>query len=75
MVVTFIAFESFEGGHIIILILLLTIKICLQVDWVTMNFVPFSEKSVEMVVELYRHNAKHPAVINAHVLQSILKVI
>ncbi|XP_071082780.1 protein MON2 homolog [Haliotis cracherodii] len=44
-----------------------------QVDWVTMNFVPFSEKAVEMVVELYRQNAKHPAVINAHVLQNIIK--
>lgn len=44
-----------------------------QVDWVTMNFVPFAEKTIEMVVELYGTTAKHPAVIQAHVLQHIIK--
>lgn len=44
-----------------------------QVDWVTMNFVPFSEKCVEMVVDLYRVTAKHSAVINGHILEHIIK--
>ena len=45
-----------------------------QVDWVTMNFVPFSERALDMVVELYREACSHPTVIKAHVLQNILKV-
>ncbi|XP_078340585.1 protein MON2 homolog isoform X4 [Crassostrea virginica] len=44
-----------------------------QVDWVTMNFVPFAEKSVDMVVNLYIVAAKHPVVIQAHVLQKIIQ--
>lgn len=44
-----------------------------QVDWVTMNFVPFAEKSVEMVVNLYGVSAKHPVVVQAHVLQKIIQ--
>lgn len=46
----------------------------IQVDWVTMNFVPFAEKSVEMVVNLYGVSAKHPVVVQAHVLQKIIQV-
>ncbi|XP_063438367.1 protein MON2 homolog isoform X1 [Mytilus trossulus] len=44
-----------------------------QVAWVTMNFVPFSEKCVEMVVDLYRITARHTAVINGHILENIIK--
>ncbi|KAJ8301796.1 hypothetical protein KUTeg_020783 [Tegillarca granosa] len=44
-----------------------------QVDWVTMNFVPFAERSVEMIVDLYHVTAKHPAVIQSHILQQIIK--
>ena len=39
-----------------------------------MNFVPFSERALDMVVELYREACSHPTVIKAHVLQNILKV-
>ena len=39
-----------------------------------MNFVPFSERALEMVVELYREACSHQTVIKAHVLQNILKV-
>ena len=45
-----------------------------QVDWVTMNFVPFAEKSMEIVVDLYRMTAKHPSCIQSRVLQSIIQV-
>ncbi|ESO95637.1 hypothetical protein LOTGIDRAFT_188347 [Lottia gigantea] len=44
-----------------------------QVDWVTMNFVPFSERTIEMVVDLYSTSANHSSVIKAHVLQNIIK--
>ncbi|XP_076468992.1 protein MON2 homolog [Babylonia areolata] len=46
-----------------------------QVDWVTMNFVPFSERAMEMVVEVYREACSHPTVIQAHVLHSIIKML
>ena len=39
-----------------------------------MNYVPFAEGIVELVVDLYRGTAKNPAVINEHVFQHILKV-
>ena len=45
-----------------------------QVDWVTMNFVPFAERCVEMVTDMYKTTAQHPTVINSRVLQSIIKV-
>ncbi|KAK3745647.1 hypothetical protein RRG08_015435 [Elysia crispata] len=44
-----------------------------QADWVIMNFVPFAEHSVTMVVDLFRATASHPAVIKAEILQHILK--
>lgn len=46
-----------------------------QVDWVSMNFVPFSERALEMVVDLYRGSCNHPSVISAHVLQKIIKML
>lgn len=46
-----------------------------QVSWVTMNFVPFSEKSLDLVLELYRHAARHVAVIRSHVLQSVISTL
>lgn len=60
------------------------IKICLyvevyilrflQVDWVTMNFVPFAERCVELVVDMYKATASHTTVIQSQVLQNIIKV-
>ena len=38
------------------------------------NYVPFSEAVVEIVVELYRSTAKFPSVIHGHVLQRIINV-
>ncbi|XP_064632193.1 protein MON2 homolog isoform X2 [Lineus longissimus] len=46
-----------------------------SVDYVTMNFVPFAEKSLQLVVEMYKTTAKHPAVIHEHVMQNILKAL
>ncbi|PVD25080.1 hypothetical protein C0Q70_15578 [Pomacea canaliculata] len=46
-----------------------------QVDWVTMNFVPFSEKVLWMIVDLYCGASNHQAVIGAHVLQNIIRML
>ncbi|KAL4226462.1 Endocytosis and vacuole integrity protein [Mactra antiquata] len=43
------------------------------VDWVTMNFVPFAERCIELVVDMYKTTASHQNVIQAHVLQNIIK--
>lgn len=39
-----------------------------------MNYVPFAEGVVELVVELYKETAKHLSVVNEHVLQHIIAV-
>nr|XP_006825120.1 PREDICTED: protein MON2 homolog [Saccoglossus kowalevskii] len=46
-----------------------------QPEWIAMNYVPFAEKSLQMVVELYRHTATHQSVIEEHVLQNIIKTL
>ena len=40
-----------------------------------MNYVPFAEGVVRLVVELYRATATHTAVIHQHVLHAVIKVI
>ena len=39
-----------------------------------MNYVPFAEAVIEIVVELYRSTAKFPSVIHGHILQRIIHV-
>ena len=39
-----------------------------------MNYVPFAEGVIDLVVELYKSTAKHPSVIHEHVLQKLIKV-
>ena len=39
-----------------------------------MNFVPFAEKCVDLVIDLYKSTAKHATVIQGHILQHIIKV-
>lgn len=46
-----------------------------QAEWVALNYVPFAERSLEVVVELYQKTACHKAVINEKVLQSIVKTL
>ncbi|XP_057668437.1 protein MON2 homolog isoform X2 [Diorhabda carinulata] len=41
-------------------------------DWVTMNYVPFGEKSISMVVKLYEKTAENPEVITANILKDII---
>lgn len=40
-----------------------------------MNYVPFAERSLEVVVDLYQKTACHKAVVNEKVLQNIIKVM
>ncbi|XP_077567174.1 protein MON2 homolog isoform X2 [Stigmatopora nigra] len=46
-----------------------------QAEWVALNYVPFAERSLEVLVELYHKTACHKAVINEKVLQSIIKTL
>lgn len=46
----------------------------LQAEWVALNYVPFAERSLEVMVDLYHKTACHKAVINEKVLQNIIKV-
>ncbi|XP_076863184.1 protein MON2 homolog isoform X1 [Brachyhypopomus gauderio] len=46
-----------------------------QAEWVALNYVPFAERSLEVVVDLYHKTACHKAVVNESVLQSIIKTL
>uniref|UniRef100_S4RGZ0 Protein MON2 homolog n=1 Tax=Petromyzon marinus TaxID=7757 RepID=S4RGZ0_PETMA len=46
-----------------------------QAEWVAMNYVPFAERALELVVELYQKTACHKAVVNENVLQEIIKTL
>lgn len=45
-----------------------------QGEWVTLNYVPFGEKAITMVVNLYMKTAHEIPVIEGNVLQKILEV-
>ncbi|XP_047242116.1 protein MON2 homolog isoform X2 [Girardinichthys multiradiatus] len=46
-----------------------------QAEWVALNYVPFAERSLEVVGDLYHKTACHKAVINEKVLQNIIKTL
>uniref|UniRef100_A0A3Q3B237 Protein MON2 homolog n=1 Tax=Kryptolebias marmoratus TaxID=37003 RepID=A0A3Q3B237_KRYMA len=46
-----------------------------QAEWVALNYVPFAERSLEVVVDLYQKTACHKAVISEKVLQGIIKTL
>uniref|UniRef100_A0A671NL86 Protein MON2 homolog n=1 Tax=Sinocyclocheilus anshuiensis TaxID=1608454 RepID=A0A671NL86_9TELE len=46
-----------------------------QAEWVALNYVPFAERSLEVLVDLYHKTACHKAVINEKVLQNIIKTL
>ncbi|XP_077982841.1 protein MON2 homolog [Glandiceps talaboti] len=46
-----------------------------QPEWIAMNYVPFAEKSLHMVVELYKTTATYKSVVEEHVLQNIIKTL
>uniref|UniRef100_A0A8C7PRI3 Protein MON2 homolog n=1 Tax=Oncorhynchus mykiss TaxID=8022 RepID=A0A8C7PRI3_ONCMY len=51
------------------------IQLFTPAEWVALNYVPFAERSLEMVVDLYHKTACHKAVINEKVLQNIIKTL
>uniref|UniRef100_A0A672KSL5 Protein MON2 homolog n=1 Tax=Sinocyclocheilus grahami TaxID=75366 RepID=A0A672KSL5_SINGR len=46
-----------------------------QAEWVALNYVPFAERSLEVLVDLYHKTACHKAVINEKALQNIIKTL
>uniref|UniRef100_A0A8C7CDV7 Protein MON2 homolog n=1 Tax=Oncorhynchus kisutch TaxID=8019 RepID=A0A8C7CDV7_ONCKI len=51
------------------------IQLFTPAEWVALNYVPFAERSLEVVVDLYHKTACHKAVINEKVLQNIIKTL
>ncbi|XP_028666343.1 protein MON2 homolog isoform X1 [Erpetoichthys calabaricus] len=51
------------------------IQLFAPAEWVALNYVPFAEKSLDVVVDLYQKTACHKAVVNAKVLQQIIKTL
>lgn len=46
-----------------------------QADWVTMNYVPFGEKALTMVVNLYQKTASEPVVIDGEILRHVIEAL
>ncbi|XP_036375931.1 protein MON2 homolog isoform X2 [Megalops cyprinoides] len=46
-----------------------------QAEWVALNYVPFAERSLEVVVDLYQKTACHKSVVSESVLQNIIKTL
>ncbi|KAG1680890.1 Protein MON2 [Nymphon striatum] len=44
-------------------------------DWVTMNYVPFAEKSMERIVLMYQQMSSQKSVIEAYVLHKIIQML
>ncbi|XP_016414442.1 protein MON2 homolog [Sinocyclocheilus rhinocerous] len=51
------------------------IQLFAPAEWVALNYVPFAERSLEVLVDLYHKTAGHKAVINEKVLQNIIKTL
>lgn len=47
----------------------------LSADWISMNYVPFGEKALNMAIHLYENTAADITVIQANVLQSIIEAL
>lgn len=44
-------------------------------DWISMNYVPFGEKSIKMAVKLYEKTSDNPEVISANILHDIIATL
>ncbi|KAM4747142.1 protein MON2 homolog isoform 1-T1 [Rhinophrynus dorsalis] len=51
------------------------IQLFAPAEWVALNYVPFAEKSLEVVVDLYQKTACHKAVVSEKVLQNVIKTL
>lgn len=46
-----------------------------QVEWVSMNYIPFGEKALMVVVKLYQQTASEDAVVEAQILHEMIKAL
>ncbi|XP_077547344.1 mon2 homolog, regulator of endosome-to-Golgi trafficking isoform X2 [Haemaphysalis longicornis] len=46
-----------------------------HLDWVTLSFVPFGERAMDMAVSLYVQTAQRPVVMQADILHAIVKTL
>ncbi|XP_055710710.1 protein MON2 homolog [Phlebotomus papatasi] len=46
-----------------------------NVEWISMNYIPFGEKSLQVVVKLYRQTAADETVIQSAILHEIIKAL
>uniref|UniRef100_T1D1X0 Protein MON2 homolog n=1 Tax=Cupiennius salei TaxID=6928 RepID=T1D1X0_CUPSA len=44
-----------------------------KTDWATLHFVPFAEKSLDMIINAYQETAQQQNIINSQVLSSVIK--
>ncbi|XP_052646763.1 protein MON2 homolog isoform X7 [Harpia harpyja] len=51
------------------------IQLFAPAEWVALNYVPFAERSLEVVVDLYQKTACHKAVVTEKVLQNVIKTL
>ncbi|XP_041110331.1 protein MON2 homolog isoform X1 [Polyodon spathula] len=51
------------------------IQLFAPAEWVALNYVPFAEKSLEVVADLYQKTACHKAVVSEKVLKKIIKTL
>ncbi|XP_066447576.1 protein MON2 homolog isoform X1 [Eleutherodactylus coqui] len=51
------------------------IQLFAPAEWVALNYVPFAEKSLDVMVDLYQKTACHKAVVNEKVLQNIIRTL
>lgn len=45
-----------------------------EVEWVNMNYIPFGEKSMAMVIKMYQETAELDVVIKNDILYELIKV-
>lgn len=46
-----------------------------DVEWINMNYIPFGEKSMLMVIKMYQETADFDVVIKHDILYDLIKVI
>lgn len=45
------------------------------IEWVSMNYIPFGEKAMQVAVRLYQQTATEPTVVASHILHDIIRTL
>lgn len=45
------------------------------IEWVSMNYIPFGEKALQVAVKMYQQTASEPNVISSHILHEIIRTL